>query len=286
MPLDGRPYIVVTDEMPEHEKIEALSDQAFRALVTLWCRAHRLNTDGRVTAVSWAKIPEPVRDELLAAPLALEHEDGSASMRHYLEHNQSAAAREEGRAKKRLAGAKGGHARAAAIARAKASAVAPAKAPAQASAQQVLKQNPGRPVAEGEVEGEVEEDQPLNPSPAAPPRQLGLVPDADPFDEWWDVYPRHDDKKKAQLAYAKAVRRASVVVLHQGALTYAGAVAGKAKNYVLLPTTWLNGDRWNDELAPATPADRFGVGYGDADREGPSRAMSGAEWLNDPRSTA
>ena len=141
MPRDKRPYVVVTDEMPDHPKIEALSDKAFRTLVTLWCRSHRLDTNGRVSAVQWRRVPAKVRAELVAAPLVIEHEDGSAEMRDYLDHNQSSEEREAGREKKRQAGAKGGAAKAAAVAGAKAGAVAPAS--------DVLEHLPSTDVAEG-----------------------------------------------------------------------------------------------------------------------------------------
>ena len=46
MPADRRTYITVHDGMPEHPKVDALSDKAFRALVGLWCWCSRNLTDG------------------------------------------------------------------------------------------------------------------------------------------------------------------------------------------------------------------------------------------------
>ena len=37
MPRDPRTFITLHDGMPEHHKIEALSDKAFRTLIDLWC---------------------------------------------------------------------------------------------------------------------------------------------------------------------------------------------------------------------------------------------------------
>jgi HNH endonuclease len=45
---DERTYITVHDGMPDHPKIDGLSDTAFRLLVTMWCWCSRHKTDGRI----------------------------------------------------------------------------------------------------------------------------------------------------------------------------------------------------------------------------------------------
>jgi len=66
MPRDPRTFITVHDGMPEHHKIEALSDKSFRALVDLWCWCSRNTSDGDVPESVWLKrTTARVRDELL-----------------------------------------------------------------------------------------------------------------------------------------------------------------------------------------------------------------------------
>lgn len=123
MPRDTRTYITVHDGMPEHPKIEGLSDGAFRALVEAWCWCSRNQTDGLITAASWRKRGTPAaRKELAAAGLVETRGDG-VYMHDYTLHQRTADEIAEQRAKKASAGRKGGLAR-----------VANAQADAQAGA--------------------------------------------------------------------------------------------------------------------------------------------------------
>ena len=66
MPRDPRTFITLHDGMPEHHKIEALSDKAFRTLIDLWCWCSRNTTDGDVPESVWLKrTTARVRGELL-----------------------------------------------------------------------------------------------------------------------------------------------------------------------------------------------------------------------------
>lgn len=119
---DARTYIKVHDGMPEHPKVEALSDGAFRLLVSCWCYCSRNLTDGRITNAAWAKRGTPkVRRELMAAGL-VEPRDGFVQMHDYLEHQRSADEVAAMRRKRADAGRKGGQARANGLASARASA--------------------------------------------------------------------------------------------------------------------------------------------------------------------
>jgi hypothetical protein len=81
------------------------------------------------------------------------------------------------------------------------------------------------------------------------------APEPDRFEEFWASYPRRSDKGHARTAYTKALRKTDVETLILGAKKYAAHVEGKDPKFVALPTTWLNGERWTDELdAGATPA--------------------------------
>lgn len=85
----------------------------------------------------------------------------------------------------------------------------------------------------------------------APVPGSGLVRvEADPFDEFWAVYPRKDDKKKARLAYAKALRVSTVGEILEGARRYA-ADPNRESRYTRHATTWLNNESWGNEPLPA-----------------------------------
>lgn len=127
MARDDRTYITVHDGMPEHPKVEALSDRAFRVLVDLWCWCSRQLNDGVIPEAVWLKrtgTPK-VRKELLAA--LVDVVDGQYVMHDYLEHQRSRAQVEALKAKRAEAGRKGGRARAANQANAEASATANGK---------------------------------------------------------------------------------------------------------------------------------------------------------------
>lgn len=108
---DKRTYIRVHDGMPEHPKVEALSDKGFRLLMELWCWCSRNHTDGRIPAAVWAKRGiKKVRDELAEAGL-VEVDGVNVSMHDYLEHQRSAEEIERMVDDKRFAGRRGNHAR-------------------------------------------------------------------------------------------------------------------------------------------------------------------------------
>lgn len=107
MPRDPRTYITLHDGMPEHHKIEALSDRAFRSLIDLWCWCSRNLTDGQVPESVWLKrTTAKVRGELLVA-LAEPRGEG-IFMRDYLEHQRSKQEVLDLRAKRARAGSLGG----------------------------------------------------------------------------------------------------------------------------------------------------------------------------------
>lgn len=113
MPRDNRTYITVHDGMPDHPKIDGLSDGAFRALVEAWCWCSRNRTDGHINTTSWKRRGTPSsRKELIASGLAEVTPDG-VYMHDYTEHQRTADEIAEHRAKKAAAGRAGGLKRAA-----------------------------------------------------------------------------------------------------------------------------------------------------------------------------
>lgn len=106
---DERTYIRVHDGMPDHPKVEALSDKAFRLLVATWCWCSRHLTDGRVPLAVWRKRGTPkARRELVDAGLVELHDD-HVMMHDYLDHQRSAEEVAERKEAKRRAGALGNH---------------------------------------------------------------------------------------------------------------------------------------------------------------------------------
>lgn len=145
---DPRTYVRIHDGMPDHPKVDGLSDAAFRLLITMWCWCGRHLTDGLVPAATWEKRgKERIRAELVTAGLVDLREDGSVSMHDYTDHQRTAEEVKQLRDARREAGRKGGIA--------KASKVANGLASATASAKQEPKQTGSKDVPYTETEKEV-----------------------------------------------------------------------------------------------------------------------------------
>lgn len=69
------------------------------------------------------------------------------------------------------------------------------------------------------------------------------------FEKFWDVYPRKQGKGKAREAFAKAFQVHGYVVT-EGARRYAADPNLPAVQFIPLPATWLNQERWNDAALP------------------------------------
>lgn len=72
----------------------------------------------------------------------------------------------------------------------------------------------------------------------------------DNFDEFWNIVPRKISKSQTKKAYVKALR--SKVIDHDTIMCkmkeYAKSAKGKEQQYVLHPSTWINQNRWEDEV--------------------------------------
>lgn len=79
----------------------------------------------------------------------------------------------------------------------------------------------------------------------------------DDFEEFWRTYPRHEDKKKAFKVWQTVLKNgATADEIIAGAARYAKYRAGEPEQYTKHPSTWLNGDCWENEYSTA------GMGYG------------------------
>lgn len=106
---DVRTYIKLHDGLPDHPKIDGLSDKAFRLLISTWCWCSRHLTDGVIPNATWTKRgTAKTRQELVTAGLILQ-ENGHVVAHDYLEHQRSSEQVAEVRAAKRRAGTLGNH---------------------------------------------------------------------------------------------------------------------------------------------------------------------------------
>lgn len=98
------------------------------------------------------------------------------------------------------------------------------------------------------------------PSSAAPGGGVGRRPGkAEPthgelegFERWWAAYPLKKARKPALAAFVKVLREKAVDLetLMRGAQAYAGERAGKDPGKTAHGATWLNNERWKDEVPP------------------------------------
>ena len=80
------------------------------------------------------------------------------------------------------------------------------------------------------------------------------------FEDWWNLYPRKQGKRKALNEWRRAVKRVSKDELNSKTQRFADFHnhQGTDKQYIPLPTTWLNRDGWDDELIPRTQTSHSG----------------------------
>lgn len=242
---DERTYIRLHDGMPDHPKIDGLSDKAFRLLVETWCWCSRHLTDGRVPAVTWRKRGTPrARRELEAAGLAIPAPDGAILMHDYLQHQRSADEVAELREKRREAGKQGGKASASARAHAQANASADAQANSKQSS--TIVRDRDRSASNEALSGAALDER---------------------FTEFWAAYPRRVAKGQALKAWRAALRRgAEPGHIIEAAGRYAHAERDTEATFVKHPATWLNGQCYDDEQPEQQPAPHphDAWAYGDA----------------------
>jgi hypothetical protein len=70
------------------------------------------------------------------------------------------------------------------------------------------------------------------------------------FDDFWAIYPKKDDKRVAERAFEKALSRATLQQILEGAQRYRED-PNRELQYTKNPATWLNADAWENEPLPA-----------------------------------
>lgn len=71
------------------------------------------------------------------------------------------------------------------------------------------------------------------------------------FNEFWQVYPRKEGKKKAQRLFDRLTSIQQRKAIEDCQTRYSGI----ERCFIPLPTTYLNGERWEDDPIPRKKQD-------------------------------
>jgi hypothetical protein len=73
---------------------------------------------------------------------------------------------------------------------------------------------------------------------------------SNPFEEFWNLYPRRIAKKAALKSYLRALKDTTHAKIIEGVKRYASYcnTKGTEPQFIAHPATWLNQGRWDDEL--------------------------------------
>lgn len=244
-------WFKVDDNLAFHRKVVAAGNAAMGLWVRAgsWCSAHL--TDGFVPDQMIAILGTPAqRDKLIKAGLWIAV-DGGCQFHEWNEKGRqptSQSVREE---------------------REKAAA-------RQAKHRNGIFENPqvkatrngvSRPLVTGLVTGVVTPT-PTRPDQNQEQEELSLAPLGEPkpdrFAEFYDAYPRKQDRRSAEKAWKAAMKRgADPNRIVDRARAYARLQIGNERRFIKLPATWLNAGSYDDDIEP-TPlflARASGDGY-------------------------
>jgi hypothetical protein len=68
------------------------------------------------------------------------------------------------------------------------------------------------------------------------------------FDQLWSLYPRKVGKGQARKAFKAASKKKDFYDLLPKLMDYVQTLEGKDKQFIPHLATWLNGERWEDEV--------------------------------------
>lgn len=233
MPADKRTYITLHDGMPDHPKIGALTDKAFRTWIELLCWCSRHKTDGQITKAWFEKVATvKVRKELLGG---LVDDQGAGYVVHdYLRHQRSAAEIDELSLRRSESGKKGASKRWQNNSNDHGKSIAkPVAKP---------KQTDSKPIADTETE---EIDKSISTATAPPTAEFEIQ-----FQAFYTKYPRRIAPAAARRAFKAALKKTTVEVIMSALDRYIALTDGTEQRFVPYPATWLNQDRWADETKP------------------------------------
>ena len=91
-------------------------------------------------------------------------------------------------------------------------------------------------------------------APAEPARERPTPP-PDRFEEFWSHYPKKRDKGHAVKAWKSALKKADAQTIIDGLLAQLPVLRRTDAKYIPYGATWLNGQRWEDDLSESAEAD-------------------------------
>jgi len=107
------------------------------------------------------------------------------------------------------------------------------------------------------------------------------------FDRFWAAYPRKDDKKNARRAFLRLKPGEQLLALMLSALDRhkrSRQWTDEGGRYIPLAATWLNGERWNDQMSEGPPGKRVTAqGYDQRDYTEAELLSVSADLLNEAR---
>lgn len=122
---------------------------------------------------------------------------------------------------------------------------------------------------EYEYENDIKDSSPKNePKKGTTESQIGSnEPKKSPFDTFWDEYPNRKGKPKAREAFKKAIKKTTLETMLSAIQKQKHSSQWTRDNgqYIPYPATWLNQERWDDEV------DTNGSGTGHSDEPGLQR---------------
>lgn len=74
----------------------------------------------------------------------------------------------------------------------------------------------------------------------------------DLFPEFYEFYPKKKARGAAEAAWKKAIKKTEPEIILSAAQEFAKFSEDKDKQFIPYPATWLNQERWGDELEPET----------------------------------
>ena len=100
-----------------------------------------------------------------------------------------------------------------------------------------------RQICQAEAEAEAEKK-----NTCAEPPSAGLAPEG--FDEFWELYPRKLDKKRAMASWKRIALKDHAAIMENiaGRIRSDESWSKDGGKYIPHPTTYLNGKRWEDQF--------------------------------------
>ena len=99
------------------------------------------------------------------------------------------------------------------------------------------------------------------------------------FDQFWKLYPRKVGKGKARQAFEKALEKTDIETILAGVEAYVYHEGYNDMEFIAHPTSWLNGERWDDEYDTPLRKDTPGPGKREWVRE---MHEMGEHWACEP----